>query len=557
VGGVKLVSRRTALGAALGVAMALGGCQTTATAPSAAEGLAKGSRPNILLIVADDLGYQDLGLFGSEIRTPNIDRLAAEGVILSRFYTSVACQPTRAMLHSGTDNHLAGVGAQGGYTPDALGHEGYLTHRVASVAERMSALDYHSYMVGKWHLGERDGQTPADRGFERSFVLLQAGAFHFGKIPYTLNAGPDYELDGVPLASLPDDFYSTVAYTDHLIDFIDAPRDDDEPFFAFVSYTAPHWPIQALDEDMAKTRGRYDEGYDVIRERRYERWRELGFAPPGAKQPRLYPNFTPWAELSAQQHAEYARTMEAYAAMVERLDAEIGRLLDYLRASGELDNTLVIFMADNGAEAVDQEGPFLADYRATFDNSLENIGRANSYRVIGQGWGEAGSAPFFLSKLSMAEGGVHVPAIVSAPRLGVPRGRSDALIAVFDLAPTFVELAGGDNGPFTLGGAERLPMTGRSFAGVLRGEPGAARGADDIVAFEHAGHRAVYQGDWKALWLPPPLGDGEWALYDLANDPGENFDLAARHPELVATLSAAWDDYAASSLVRVVERPAP
>jgi arylsulfatase len=530
----------------------LGGCQVAGTTPPEV-GLAPGARPNILLIVADDLGYQDLGVFGSEIRTPTIDRLAAEGLILSRFYTSVACQPTRAMLHSGTDNHLAGVGRQGGYTPDELGYEGFLTRRVASVAERMAALDYHAYMVGKWHLGEREGQTPADRGFERSFVLLQAGAFHFGMIPYGTNAGPTYQLDGETLESLPDDFYSTVAYTDQIIEFLDEPRGVDEPFFAFVSYTAPHWPIQALDEDMAQTRGRYDEGYDVIRERRYERWRELGFAPAGAKQPRLYSGFTPWSELSEQQHAEYARTMEAYAAMVERLDAEIGRLLDHLRATGELDNTLVVFMADNGAEAVDQEGPFLADYRATFDNSLENIGRPNSYRVIGQGWGEAGSAPYFLAKSAMAEGGIHTPAIVSAPGLGVASGRSDAIVAAFDLAPTFVELAGGDGGTFTLDGAATLPMTGRSFAGLLRGEPEGGRGASDIVAFEHAGHRAIYRGDWKALWMPPPNGAGAWQLYDLANDPGENFDLAARHPELLAELADAWAAYAAESLVRVAE----
>jgi arylsulfatase len=550
---VKIGSVRKPLVVVTVVALAgLAGCQMAGKPPPAAVGLASGARPNILLIVADDLGYQDLGAFGSEIRTPNIDALAASGVILERFYTSVACQPTRAMLHSGTDNHLAGVGRQGGYTPDELGYEGYLTHRVASVAERMGALDYHSYMVGKWHLGEREGQTPADRGFERSFALLQAGAFHFGMVPYGENQGPTYELDGVPLETLPDDFYSTVAYTDHMIDFIDAPRPDDEPFFAFLSYTAPHWPIQALEADMARTRGRYDEGYDVIRERRFARWRELGFAPAGAKQPRLYADFRPWSELAAQERAEHARTMEAYAAMVERLDAEIGRLLDHLRQTGQLENTVVIFISDNGAEATAEEGPFLSDYRAQFDNSLENIGRASSYRLIGQGWGEAGSAGYFLSKSALAEGGVHTPAIVSAPGLGLAPGRSDALVAVFDLAPTFVDLAGGDNAPFTLDGAERLAMTGRSFAGLLRGEPGAGRGDSDIVTFEHAGHRAVYRGSWKALWMPPPNGTGGWQLYDLASDPGENFDLAARHPELLAELTAGWDAYAAESLVRVV-----
>jgi arylsulfatase len=537
-------------GTALGAALALGACATTA--PRAEQALAPGSRPNILLIVGDDLGYQDLGVFGSEISTPNIDALAAQGKILTRFYTSVACQPTRAMLMSGTDNHLAGVGRQGGYTPDNLGYEGYLTRRVASLAERMQALDYHTYMVGKWHLGELDDQTPADRGFERSFALLQAGAFHFDKVGYGSIDGVTYEADGAPVEALPPDFYSTIAYTDHMIDFIDDAHADGQPFFGFVSYTAPHWPIQALDEDMAKTRGMYDEGYDVIRERRLARWRELGFGDASDAEPQLYSNFTRWAELSDEQKAEQARVMEAYAAMVERLDAEIGRLVDHLRETGELDNTVIMFMADNGAEITREDSPFLADYRATFNNSYENIGRRDSYRLIGMGWGEAGSAPFFLSKSAMADGGIHTPAFVSAPGLGVEPGRSDALVAVFDLAPTFVELAGGSNDT-TVAGASVLPMTGRSFADVLRGERNAGRSDSDTLTFEHGGHRAVYRGDWKALWLPPPNGTGGWQLFNLAEDPGETTDLAEENPDLLAALAAAWDAYAAESMVQVAE----
>ncbi len=515
--------------------------------------LTPGSRPNILLIVADDLGYSDLGLFGSEILTPNIDALAADGLVLNRFYTSVACQPTRAMLMSGTDNHLAGVGRQGGYTPDELGYEGYLTRRVASVAERMTALDYHTAMIGKWHLGELPGQTPAERGFQDSFVLLQPGAFHFDMIGYGSLEAVTYRDQGQPVESLPEDFYSTIAYTDRMIDFIDNAKAEGRPFFGYAAYTAPHWPIQALDEDMAKTRGRYDEGYDVIRERRFERFKELGFAPADAAPPALISNMRPWTDLSPLEQAEHARTMEAYAAMVERLDAEIGRLVAHLEEIGERDNTLIMFISDNGAEATSQDGPFLTDYRATWDNSLENIGKRDSYRLIGIGWGEAGSAPLHLAKTALAEGGIRAPAIVNAPGLGLAPGQTDELVAVFDLAPTFVELAGGGNGAFSVEGESVLPMTGRSFADLMRGDAEAGRGDEEMLTFEHGGHRAAYRGDWKALWLPEPLGTGDWQLFNIAEDPGETTDLSAENPDLLAALSAAWDAYAAESMVRVVE----
>lgn len=539
--------------AAFGAVAILGGCATAQPELSAEQGLAPGSRPNILLLVADDLGYSDLGLFGSEIRTPNIDALAADGLILNRFYTSVACQPTRAMLMSGTDNHLAGVGRQGGYAPDELGYEGYLTRRVASVAERLSTLDYHTAMVGKWHLGERDGQTPADRGFQDSFVLLQPGAFHFDLIGYGSRDGVTYRDNGRPVESLPEDFYSTVSYTDHLIEFIDNAKAEGRPFFGYAAYTSPHWPIQALDEDMAKTRGMYDEGYDVIRERRFERFKELGYAPADARPPALIPGTRPWTDLTPLEQAEHARTMEAFAAMVERLDAEVGRIVAHLEAIGERDNTLIMFISDNGAEGTSQDGPFIGDYRATWNNSLENIGRRDSYRLIGTGWGEAGSAPLYLAKSSLAEGGIRAPAIVNAPALGLESGMSDELVAVFDLAPTFVELAGGDNGPFSLEGESVLPMTGRSFAGLMRGDAGAGRGDAELLTFEHGGHRAVLKGEWKALWLPRPIGTAGWQLFNIAEDPGETTDLAAENPQLLAELTAAWDDYAANNMVRVVE----
>lgn len=511
---------------------------------AATTGLTPGSRPNILLIVADDLGYQDLSVFGGEIATPNIDALFNSGVMLTHFYTSVACQPTRAMLLSGTDHHLAGVGSQARVVEGSAAYQNRLTENVASLAERMTALDYHTSMVGKWHLGMDEGQAPADRGFERSFIVLEPGAFHFDLIGYGARDGVHYEDDGEPVTSLPDDFYTTIAYTDRMIGYIDEASAADRPFFGYMAYTAPHWPIQALDEDMAKVRGRYDEGYDVIRARRFERMKALGLIPADAAEPRLAAALTPWSELGPERQAAEIAVMEAYAAMVERLDTEIGRISDHLAASGELDNTLIMFMSDNGAEGTADDGPFLAQYRAQFNNSVENIGRRDSYKLIGLGWGEAGASADFLTKGSLAQGGIHAPAVISAPGLGLAPGRSDALIAALDIAPTFVELAGGSN-TTTVDGRAVLPMTGRSLSALLRGEIGAVRGENEALAFEHGGQRAVFRGNMKALWMQAPNGSGGWQLFNLAADPGETTDLAAANPELVAELAAAYEAHAA------------
>jgi arylsulfatase A-like enzyme len=521
--------------------------------PVATTGLAPGSRPNILLLVADDLGYQDLGVFGGDINTPNIDALFNSGVMLTQFYVASSCQPTRAMLLSGMDHHLAGVGAQGRVVEGNMSYQNRLTENVASIAERMAVLDYHTSMVGKWHLGSLEGQTPADRGFERSFIVLEAGAFHFDLLGYGTRDGVHYEDDGEPVTSLPDDFYTTISYTDHMIGFIEEASAADRPFFGYVAYTSPHWPIQALDEDMAKVRGRYDEGYDVIGARRFERMKMQGLIPADAPAPRRAANYKPWNELSPEQQAEEIAVMEAYAAMVERMDAEIGRIKARLEALGELDNTLILFMSDNGAEGTPNDGPFLADYRAQFNNSVDNIGRHDSYHLIGPGWGDAGAASDFLSKGSLAQGGIHSPVVVSAPGLGLMPGRSDALMAALDIAPTFVELAGGTN-ETNFNGREVLPMTGRSFAALLRGEIQAVRGDDEALAFESGGQRAVFRGNWKALWIQRPNGIGAWQLFDLATDPGETTDVAAANPEVMAELAAAYDLHAAA--VGVVP-PAP
>jgi len=269
------------------------------------------TRPNILLIVADDLGYNDLGVFGSEIATPNIDSLAGNGLVLTNFYSAPLCAPTRAELLSGTDHHRAGEGMMQVHVENTPGYEGYLNERIVSLATRLREAGYHTYMAGKWHLGFGDGQSPHARGFERSFALLNGGASHFAdraSVPPGRLA--TYRENGQVVEQLPDDFYSTDYYTQKMLGFIQEYQGDGKPFFAYLAYTAPHWPVQAHDEAIERQEGRYDEGYDVLRERRYAAWQAAGMVPPDSELPRLPDDHVPWSSLSAEQQAASARTME-------------------------------------------------------------------------------------------------------------------------------------------------------------------------------------------------------------------------------------------------------
>jgi arylsulfatase len=532
------------------------------------------TRPNLLLIVADDLGYTDLGVFGSEISTPNIDRLAKSGLVLTNYYTTPLCAPTRSELLSGTDHHRAGEGMMQVQIEGAPGYEGFLNHRVVSLATRLKDAGYHTYMAGKWHLGFGDDQSPHARGFERTFALLDGGASHFGdQIGVLTGTKARYREDGQPVTQLPADFYSTDFYTDKLIGYLEAQKGDGKPFFAYLAYTAPHWPIQAPDADIARQRGRYDEGFEVLRQRRFEAWKVAGMAPADAELPRLPRNYVPWASLTDEEKAVSVRTMETYAAMIEHMDGQIGRLLDYLKSTGRLANTLIVFQSDNGAEGMAGS----PEFGGGADNGLDKIGRPGSFAFIGPGWAEASSAPFYLTKAYTAEGGIHVPAIINGPKLGVPTGRNDALIITYDVAPTFLELARADPALY----ADRedvLPITGRSFAGLLRGDY-AGRGESDVVGREHAGNGAIRRGDWKLLWVsdsgfyqgeappgggPPPMSGlpmprarfdhgtpagtpigpgGPWQLFNLKSDPAEHNDLTASQPQIAAELLREWDRY--------------
>lgn len=513
-------------------------------------------QPNILLILADDLGFSDIASFGGEIETPSLDQLAGEGVRMTDFYAAPTCSPTRAMLMSGTDNHLVGLGTMAEVLPFAKslqgrpGYEGHLNGRAHSLPRLLKDGGYVTYMAGKWHLGKADDQGPHAWGFDRSLTLLEGGASHFKPLPgSTVRVeNVSYREGGKPV-ELPENFFSSDFYTDKLIDYIESGRASGKPFFAYAAYTAPHWPLHAPEAYIDRYRGRYAAGYEAIRKARIERLKRLGLVDPQfvAAAPASVPS-PQWQQLDAAERALQARKMEVYAAMVEHLDMNIGRLIDYLKRIGEYENTLIVFMSDNGAAGEDHaKGYSPGDGRT--DDSLANIGRRGSNINYGYRWAEVSATPFSLVKGTTAEGGIAVPTIVRLPAaMGGDGGRIlHGFGRVDDLAPTFLEVAGLPLPGDSYRGESRAPMTGRSLLAMLAG------GQADTprqVAGELFGQAYVRDGDWKlvAARAPhsgPPLPDRpyEWKLYNLAEDRGETTDLAARHPQKVEELKAQWRRY--------------
>ncbi len=511
-----------------------------------------GDRPNVLIIVADDLGYSDLGFLGGEVRTPRLDALAASGVVLSNFHVAPACSPTRAMLLSGVDAHVAGLGSMSGEGDPRQygqpGYEGFMTDRVVTVASLLRDAGYATVMAGKWHLGDWEPLLPHNRGFERSFVLPGAGASHFSDARQ-LSDTPvpvQYLEDGRPVP-LPSDFYSSDFYTDRLIRYLDEAAREGRPFFAYAAYTAPHWPLQAKDDDIDLYRGVYDDGWDVLRTRRVAGLVEAGVVPPEAAAPDRLSFVPAWDDLSPGERRVQARKMEVYAAMVENLDTKIGRLLDHVGHMGADQRTLVLFFSDNGAE-----GNPIEDADWTWkggDNRLSSIGRPGSYVSCGPGWAQASTAPFRLFKAFPTEGGVRVPAIVVLPEGPRQGTRDEAFASVKDVVPTVLEFAGVEPPGRSYQGRPIAQLEGTSMLPFLRGEAPTVHPPDHVMAWELFGRRAVMQGRWKLLWLWEPYGPERWELYDVARDPGESRDLSAEHPEKGEALLALWSEYARRNAV--------
>ena len=516
-------------------------------------------RPNFLIILVDDMGYTDLGSFGGEIETPNLDRLAHDGLRFSNFYAAPMCSPSRAMLLTGVDAHPAGLGnMREELSPnqkDQPGYEGYLSDRVVTVSELLDDAGYRNYVTGKWHLGTEESAAPWMRGFDRSFVLDSGGASHYPDMRPAYAPSPDikanyYEGDQ-KLAALPDEYeYSSQYIVDRMIDYFEDDADSNEPFFAYLAFTAPHWPIQAPDEAIARQAGRYDAGYDVLAEQRLERQIALGLIPETARRSARSPKEMPWEELDADQKKVEIRAMEIYAAMVDEMDRHTGRLLDYLETEGELDNTFILFMSDNGAEGHDLDETWPADafpaIRKTidesFDFSYEQMGKMGSYTFQGPNWANASSPAYFLHKGFPTAGGIRVPAFVNySGEIAIP-GVSNHLVSITDVMPTILELAGVEHPGTAYSGREVVAPAGVSFLPVLDG--GVAGDLDRVLALELMGKRMVQKGDWKIVHMPSPWGLDKWQLFNIVDDIAEANDRSAEHPEIVEELLTEWASYA-------------
>ena len=507
--------------------------------------------PNILLIVADDLGYADLGCYGGDIETPNLDQIAARGVRFSRFHTSPLCAPTRAMLLSGNDNHIAGMGIQGAFQGE-FGYEGHLTDRIVTIPQVLRGAGYNTYIAGKWHLGMDYEHNPVNKGFDRSFVLLRGAGNHyddqgiFEETPVSL-----YTEDGKPTV-WPDGVYSTDFYSSKLIQYIEGDREDERPFFAMATFTSPHWPLQVDERFWKKYQGRYDNGYEELRKQRLKTLKKAGMIPQDASLPSRHERVRPWDSLSTTEQKREARKMELYAGMVDNLDYNIGRLIDYLKDIGEYENTLIVFMSDNGAAAEDfyhnsHYGPFI---RAHFNEEYERMGEPDSFISYGPQWAEAGSAPFSYFKGYTTEGGMVAPMIMSGPGVRRINEIHHGFLTLVDLAPTFYDIAG-TSYPDRFLGRQTNPLKGNSLRPFLEGATGRIHDDDYVFAIEHYNSAMLRKGDWKITNTERPLDRNNFRLYDLSKDLGEQNDLKEQEPEVYAELLAEWDAYSSEVKVQV------
>ncbi len=537
-------------------------------APAIASAAERPRRPNIVIILGDDMGFADMGAFGSEIKTPNLDSLAGNGVRFTNFYTHASCSPTRSMLLSGVDTHLNGLGNMDEWTaPNQWGVDGYegvLNNRVVTLPQLLKDAGYHTYMVGKWHMGKQPDQIPAARGFERDFSLLDGAASYWDMTNFTAAAPKTvFTEDGRYLTRLPDDYYATKTYTDKLIGFIDANHGDGRPFFAYVSHQAPHDPFHLPPEWRTRHIGEYDKGWDAVRQERLKRQIELGILPAGTQLSERMWFIPDPIVLAPASRAILGKKMELYAGMVENLDFHVGRLIDHLKKIGEYENTIFLVFGDNGAEGTDlfkmiAGNPGSRDFlwaAINWSQTHPNAwGDPGSYIGYGPMWAQVSMTPFSQYKGWLAEGGIRNALIVSGPAVKRPKGSiNQGLMHVADIMPTLLEIAGASY-PKTREGHEVPALSGKSWGALLAGRAESPRTEQDALAWEIFGNRAVRQGEWKLRWQYKPLGKGDWELFNLAADPAERKDLAAERPDKVRELIALWDSYVRTNKVVLPSR---
>lgn len=502
---------------------------------------AQEKRPNILLIVADDMGWSDAGSYGGEIFTPNIDRLANQGYQFLNFHVGSMCAPTRSMLMTGVDNHVVGLGNMKELLADNQrgkpGYEGQLNGNAVAVATLLHDAGYHTYMAGKWHLGYTKESLPASNGFEDSFILAEGGADNYEKKSYSPTyKNPPHFYDGLKEVELPPDFYSSRTYTDKMVGWIDEHRSDGKPFFAYLAYQAVHMPLQVPDEYTSRYLWTYQAGWSRVKDIRYQRQVDMGIMPAGLKltTPSIIPE---WNSLPESERRMDTKRMAVYAGMLEYMDMSIGRVLEHLKQIGALNNTIVIFMSDNGGEAHELMDHFPDYYAKNFKTTYEHLGQKGSFVEYGPAWANVSMTPFSSFKSSASEGGVRAPFIISYPK-AIPMGqRTDAFAGVVDVVPTLLEYAN------VKPSSSSAPLAGRSMVALLSGNSQQVYPDNVSVSQELSGGAAVYQGDYKLVRNIPPYGDRKWHLYNLKTDPMESKDLASADPQRVKSMMEAYADY--------------
>lgn len=527
----------------------------SSTAPVAAEG---SDRLNVVLILADDLGFTDISPFGSEINTPNIARLAAEGLSFTNYHTAGSCAPARAMLLTGVDSHRNGVpNIPEALPPEQLAYDHYqgvLNDKVVTLASILQNEGYHTYMTGKWHLGHTLELLPSARGFDRTIAMADTGADNWEQRPYLpIYDQANWYADG-STHTLPDDFYSSEYFIDKTIEFIGANADDGQPFFAYIPFQAVHMPVQAPREFSDKYAGVYDEGWTVMRAKRQLAAEAAGVVPQGTKS-QTTPGTLVWESLTEEQRRHHARRMEVYAGMVDAMDMHIGRLMEYLESIGEYDNTLFVFTSDNGAEG---SNLILPNGRSALGRWFETVGYNSDYDTLGErgSWNAIGpsnatiaASPLTYYKFHANEGGLRVPLVMAGPGIESAGDKTDEFVFVTDLAPTILGLTGVEAHADSWQGKQVEPIVGEDFSEFLAGNSSLVHEDSHPIGYELGGNSALFKGDYKLVINRIEQNETSWHLFNILTDPGETTDLSQQEPELFATMLADYEEYAEANNV--------
>lgn len=500
------------------------------------------SKPNIILIMADDMGYSDIGCFGSEISTPNLDKLGYEGMRITQFYNASRCCPSRAALLTGLYPHQAGIGDMVGDWGIPAYH-GYLNDQCITLGEALKLSGYSTYISGKWHVGEERPHWPLDRGFDRYFGLIQGASSYFDIRQYRKSSLPDHPQKVMAFDSIryypPDSgFYMTDAFVEHAIEFLDyhEEKNDESPFFLYLPFNAPHWPLHALPEDIEKYKGKYMSGWSELREERFLRMKDLGiFKNVWEMSPAYSAKVPEWDSLSIEEKEIWDLRMAVYAAMIDRMDQGIGRILDLLDKKGQSENTLIVFIADNGGchEEIFRSDNFVRKSEAP-------IGTQWSFDAYGFPWANASNTPFQLFKHWTMEGGIATPFIAYWPGKIKP-GISHEVGHIIDIMPTFLEVAEG-NYPESFHGKNLIPVEGESLIPVLFNN---GNYPERTLFWEHEGNKAMRWEGWKIVSVRHPGNDYDksWQLYDMDMDRTELRDVSNIFPYIKRNMLKEYESW--------------